>query len=320
LASSYNALGMFYSERDAAVARDHFAQARSLLLDTLPPDHPDVLTVSHNLAAIESRLGDWSAAEALERDILAARRRIVGPQSEDVASSLSSLGVYLVFQGRVADARDLFAASLDIFAAVLGPEHAQVGMARYNLGVALALAGEPEKALPQLDRALSTSGVRDDPRNGLIHLTRGHRALVLSMLCRPDEAMVTARQALAMADSPGPSSTPRARADVRLILGVLLLDQGQAREAEQHLREALAIHEELFVAGYPRLAHERCLLAAALAAQGDLPGARALAWANLETARRWGASYPMERGLIARVREEVGVQRRLWARNPAGGS
>ena len=70
-------------------------------------DHRVTLLCRVFLASAYEGVGRWSEAEALERDVLARRRKLLGPENVAVASSLSELGRNLINRGRFTEAEPL---------------------------------------------------------------------------------------------------------------------------------------------------------------------------------------------------------------------
>ena len=105
--------------------------------------------------------GSYAAARDLQRRILDARERVLGPGRPDTLTARYRLADWAGNAGDPAGARDLFAALLPVREQVLGPEHPDTLTTRYQLARWTGHAGDPAGArdllaalLPVFERAL----------------------------------------------------------------------------------------------------------------------------------------------------------------------
>ena len=80
----------------------------------LGPDHPDTLITRTNLSNLYCRVGRWSEAEALMRDLLARRRKISQANSPELAGDLAILGTILLEQSKWSEAEPILRECLAI--------------------------------------------------------------------------------------------------------------------------------------------------------------------------------------------------------------
>lgn len=309
LAATYNALGMLYTARaQPARAVPQFERALELLKEGLPADHPNTLTVLHNIASTHASLGDWSTAERMQREILATRRRVLGDDNAAVAGATQALAISQLNQGRYAEAESTFAEGLAIYESVYGPDHFMVTSETRNLGVASTLNGDASRGLQLLDGALAT-----ETRNGRTEFSsfafmRCQRAFI-RYHAQPGEGVVAEiRDALTDVDRLGRPNEGY-RPDARVFLATILLDRGAFAEAETILRDVIERYRAAAAPDPRRIALANCLLAAALSSQSNRDAARALLTENFGTVKQWGMVYPLQRALIERARSETGLFR-----------
>jgi tetratricopeptide (TPR) repeat protein len=86
-----------------------------------------------NLGNIYAALGDYVGARPYYEQALAIRRKVLGEEHPDTATSLNNLGRLLEDMGDYAGARPYFEQALAICRKVLGKEHPDTRIARENL-------------------------------------------------------------------------------------------------------------------------------------------------------------------------------------------
>ncbi len=299
VASAHNALGHHAAgSGDWPVALFHIAKARDWLAMELDDDHPHMLTVRQNLAAVQDALGDWPAAEATYRDLLQTRRRILGDNTAGVGSAWASLGISLANQGRLEEASAALGRSVQVLEKVWGPKHGLVSNTLRNLAVARTYSGHPDEGLELFDRSFEAAVNATPPA---VALKRAQRAMALYDLGRRREALDDARDALLQGDGEPTDGKERFRAGIRVNLASLLIAENDLTTAERLLHEAIELRSPALGAQHPRIARMRCLLAVALADRGDLAAARELLDQNYEASNSWGLVHPRDRASIERA-------------------
>jgi tetratricopeptide (TPR) repeat protein len=108
----------------------------------------------HDLGINLRSSGHLREAEAMDRQTLEIRRRVLGPEHPETLMAMAELAVTLDDSHRYAEAEKLYRAALSIQLRVLGPEHPGTALTRYNLACNLALTGRRDEALTLLHDAV----------------------------------------------------------------------------------------------------------------------------------------------------------------------
>lgn len=134
LAGALRELGDYpEAEKDLRQALDIFRPAWG---DT----HLDVLAAEGDLAELRHLQGDVGAAEAEQRRVLAAKRRYLGAEHVEVATTLAALAGQLQDQNRPDEVVPLLEEALAIRTKALGPSHPTTARTRLELAEALRWA------------------------------------------------------------------------------------------------------------------------------------------------------------------------------------
>jgi len=139
---------------DLPRARHCFEDAMEMAGKLLRPDHSYFLSIRHNLAAVQHRLGLYDEAEVHYRRALEGYERS-DPQGKRAATIHHNLGRLFADTGRFEEAREHFERALAIRERVLGERSPVTAQTHDNLGRALRLAGAPREALPHLECGLA---------------------------------------------------------------------------------------------------------------------------------------------------------------------
>ena len=257
--------------------------ARSLLVTTAPRT-----TVRHNLASVYARLGQWEAAEAMQREVVNVQREVSGPDSDLTAGAIEGHAVMLANLGRHAEAAARFAAALAIYERTLAAGHWRIANCERNVGQLLALGGRFAEALPHLERAvaLNTAAGRDAVYQ------QGQLALVRLGLGETGRALSELAEVAAQLDDPAGGYSPNYRADGQVWLGLARLEAGSTAAAAACFARALELREDLLGADHPATAEASCGLAVAESRPAGAAAARY---------RAWGLAHPL---LLARLAAE----------------
>ncbi|MBL8986957.1 MAG: serine/threonine protein kinase, partial [Gemmatimonadetes bacterium] len=102
-------------------------------------DDPNLFRFKETLALMLTANGHRDSAIAIHRELLAARRRVFGPASDDVSFSLFNLASMLREAGQAAEAEPLIRECIAIRERLLGPEHLQTG---YAIGVLAGITAD----------------------------------------------------------------------------------------------------------------------------------------------------------------------------------
>jgi len=117
-----------YDESEAIYRR-----ALAIFEHTFGPEHYEVASNLHNLAAVLCARGDLDQAEKLYRRALAIKEKLLGEDSPDAALTLNNLGALLKLAGRPDEAAGVLARSVAILEHRLAPDHPHLALARANL-------------------------------------------------------------------------------------------------------------------------------------------------------------------------------------------
>ncbi len=307
VASSLSALGGYYAGRgEIATARRYFDQSLVLVQRLLPPDHPDRLLVRKNIAECEALVGHFAESMRMQTELVGIRRRIVGPRTTPVASSLLSIGQNLDELGRPAEAADTLAASHEILVSIFGPDaHSSVGVERY-LVVALMRAGRDAEGAAHAEHALHVMAAgRYEASAEDAFLRLRLAAIEAARAHRPDPAALR----------PWIEVIQRKRPNAHAMIAQSLVELGSAAlarpdralpgEAAAAFARAVAVVDSFVPPSHPLFACAHCGDQLARGAPGG-PGDRARLRESLAGCERWGYA-PV--ALVARARASLAAGR-----------
>src|ERR1700722_13335448 len=121
-----------YDESEAIYRR-----ALVIFEKTFGPEHYEVASNLHNLAAVVCSRGDLAQAEKLYRRALAVKEKLLGADSTDAALTLNNLGALLTRAGRPEEGAGLLQRAFTILHHRVPPDHPHLALARANLESAL---------------------------------------------------------------------------------------------------------------------------------------------------------------------------------------
>lgn len=229
-----------------------------------------------NLRVVELwRAGQFRQAEALARESLAIRERILGSEDPVVAESLMNLGAQLEGQAKYADARRLYERSLAIRERALGPDHRDVASSLNNLAGVLRALGDYERAKPLFERALAIVEKvlgRDHPD---VALSLGNLAGLLKVQGDFATARPLYERAIEILERAW-GKDHREVAGMVNNLATLLQKQGKLAEAQALFERSLAIQERTWGPDHPNVASNVHNLATNLHQQGSYAAAKPL--------------------------------------------
>ena len=239
-------------------------EALELQQRLLGAEHPSTTTTLNNLAVLRGQQGRYRQAEPRFREVVALDRKQLGEEHPFLAMSLGNHAEVLAELGEFEAAEPLFAEALEILRRAYGGEGDEGGgeatlpvqrdVARIlgKQGRALRLEGR----LPAAERAIlrAVEIYATTPGTGT---TRHAWALSLQAWVELDSGEVAAavarfRTALEVQRDSLPATHPDL-ADTLLGLGHALIARGEAGEASDHLRAALAIYERARSDSDPRV-------------------------------------------------------------------
>lgn len=246
-------------------ARLLFHDALGVLASRYPPEHPDRLAVTRNLAVAHMQLGEWSPAESLVTATLRMSRRSGAP-GMGLAQDLTRLGSLAAHQGRLSEAESLYREALGTFRLVVAETHPLVDNALRNLGLAIAATGRVETGLAVLDSAVSRTVARA-PRSADAGLVGGLRVPLLIQLGRIEEAREAAIESRRTVISTTAEGDIR-RAETDFWLGLVHMSEGAATAAVERFAAANEVLLRLLPVPHPKRAMVTCAYGVALVRAG----------------------------------------------------
>jgi CHAT domain-containing protein/tetratricopeptide (TPR) repeat protein len=224
------------------------------------------------------------ARAACERQ-LDIRRRILGSDHPEIATSLNDLGVLLKMQGKFDAAEPLLREALARHRRLRGDEHPEVVNSLNNLSCLLREQGDYQGAEPLAREALARSQRLYKPDDPLLATHLNNLGGVCYYLGDYARAEPLFRQALAIRRQKlGEDHTDIAQSLNNLAF--LLKAQGDLAGAEELFREALAVQRRTYGNEHPVVASHIQNLANTLALQNKHAEAVALHREGLEISRR----------------------------------
>jgi len=274
-------------------------------------DEPEVrATLMHTMGKVFMELGLYDRAEALLRDALETRRRVLG-EHPDVALTLHTLATVRYARGDYAGAEVLFREALSMKRRLLGNDHPEVAKTLNNLAIVLWEKGSYDGAealyresLAMRRKALGNEHV--DVASSLHNL-----AMVLTDKGEYAEAESLKREALALERRLLGDEHPDVARTMHN-LAVTLQAGGDEAGAESLYRESLAMRRRLLGNDHPEVADSLDGLARVLCDRGDPATAEGLFREALAIAEKaLGKEHVVVAGLQAGLADALRDERRL---------
>jgi tetratricopeptide (TPR) repeat protein len=112
-----------------------------------------------NLALVLDWQGKYEEAESMNRQTLARRETVLGPEHPDTLTSMSNLALVLVEQGKYEEAESMNRQTLARRETVLGPEHPDTLSSVYNLAYLLTSQHCYDESLALYERACAAYNI-----------------------------------------------------------------------------------------------------------------------------------------------------------------
>jgi eukaryotic-like serine/threonine-protein kinase len=241
------------------------------LLDTIGP--------------VYQELAQYEKSEAMLREGLSIRRKVLGSEHLDVAKSLNNLGLVLHRAQKLTEAEAAYREALAIQTKLLGSQNSDVARTQSRLGSVLRRQGNADEAESLLRSSLDTRKNVLGQENPEVASSLRELALLLSTQSKYAEAERLLRQALAM-QTQRPDTVNPAVADLIFNLGKVLERDGKFPEAEVKLRDSLAMQRKLYGDEHPDVAESLGFLAKTLSDQDKLAEAETMYRENLAMRRK----------------------------------
>jgi WD40 repeat protein/uncharacterized caspase-like protein/Tfp pilus assembly protein PilF len=213
------------------------------------------------------RAGEYAQAIPKAQRALQLREAVLGPDHQDVATSLCNLALLLRTTGRYAEAELLYRRALAIDAKALGPDHPGTVIDLNNLAELLRTTGRYAEAEPLYRRALAIDEKALGPDHPDVATDLYDLALLLKTTGRYAEAEPLYRRALAINEKALGPDQPDVATDLNN-LAELLRTTRRYTEAEPLYRRALAIDEKALGPDQPDVATDLNNLALLLRTTG----------------------------------------------------
>lgn len=277
----------------AAISR--LEEALRLQVAKLGPDHPETLTTSSHLSYALGVKGEVRRSLALREQVLAARVRLHGEVSAEVAQARNDFGRSLRFLGRTADAEHELRRAVELRRRLEGDRALSAGASLSNLAHVVLDRGDLVAAGDLAAEALAISERALRPGHPSL---AGRLQLLGSVRLaenRLGEAETLFRRALELHRSALPS-THFSIAEAELALAEVLLASGRADEAEALTTAADERLQSSFPPGGFRVGQAEALLGACRAARGGGAAAVQLAQRGYESVvSELGSASPVAR-------------------------
>ena len=296
-----------YESHHPADALPLFEGSLRILEALLPPEHPNRLAVTRNVASALIAQGRYAEADSVQQLVRAAAERAHQTGAPE-AGDLYRAGIIDGALGRLADADTLLRRSLDVYRQFVAPGHERLALSLYELGVVSGAEGRDRQGVALLDSALATrTGTTAHDRETWAFMA-GERGLLLLHLGQRDEAY----RELARADSVARryGSADDAPTEVETMLGIAALATGRDSLAAARFAAAREQLEGRVPHGHPGYRGAGCGLGTALARMGRAAEATPLLRAECPAYERWGLA---DRALVE-------AERAARSQLPAAGS
>lgn len=144
LSSALTNVGLYLLNATTLYSAAHRTLTRALELsqDADGAEHPDTLSVKHNLALALFYMGELTAARKLQEEVLLLRRRILGDEDHYTVLSMNNLALTLQDLGEHKASLSLLEEATNISRRVLGVEHPSTLKADHNRANTLRMMGK----------------------------------------------------------------------------------------------------------------------------------------------------------------------------------
>jgi tetratricopeptide (TPR) repeat protein len=212
-------------------------------------------------------LGDYAGAQPPYARALALRKRVLGPDHPDVATSLNNLAALYRGQGRYDQAEPLYQQALALRERVLGADHPDIVTSLNNLAVLYQAQGRYGEAEPLYRRALDICERTLGPAHPLVAHSLNNLAGLYQAQGRYGEAEPLHQRARGIREHTLGPSHPDVATSLNN-LAELYRVQGRYDQAEPLYQQALGIWGQTLKSTHPLVAHCLNNLALFYQAQG----------------------------------------------------
>ena len=228
------------------------------------------------IAIVHRDLGDYPAAERMQRQAVDLRRQLHPDGHRDLAKALNDLAVILMLQGRLPEAESLARESLEMGKKFSSAEYpADRAAWLNNLATILSREGKFADAEPLHREAVDLNRKTLGNEHREVAATLGNLAIAVSKQDKPAEAESVLREAIAICKKLFGNENPLLAQCLTSLTGALKR-QDKLQEAETVGREAVAMQKKLLGEEHPHVALAVGNLAVVLDREGKLGEAESL--------------------------------------------
>ena len=195
-------------------------------------------------------MGNYQAAQEMDRGALEAWEATLGPEHSNTLASVCNLGSVLSSQGKYEEAEAMHRRALEAREKVLGREHLDTLTSVNNLGLVLSKQGKHEEVEAMHQRVLEANEKVLGREHPDTLASTNNLGLVLSRQGKYEEAEVMHRRALEAKEKVLRREHPSTLTSVSN-LGSVLSRQGKYEEAEAMYRRALEGYEKVLGREHP---------------------------------------------------------------------
>jgi tetratricopeptide (TPR) repeat protein len=268
-----------------------FQATLDIVSTRLSPDDPDRLTVANNLATALAQSGEFTRAEALQREGL--ERTMKHQASADAqAGAHERLALTLANLGRFEEAEPLERRAVALFRAGLAPDNPLIGNALRNLALIVGMQHRELEGLALLDSAIARARAPGGASLGEAAYRTGQRVPMLLRLGRVAEATHDAGVADSAIRASLPEGHPR-RSDAARWMAMAAYARRDFAAAAEAAGQLMELQEGYGSSGDRYRGQAACLLGVALAAQGRRAEARPHLEQGCPVYDAWGMADPL---------------------------
>jgi serine/threonine protein kinase/tetratricopeptide (TPR) repeat protein len=264
-------------------------KARRTLETSLGGEHPYTLATKHNLASLYRDQGKCAEAEALFKEVLAARTARLEAHHPDILATKNNLAVLYLDQGKGAEAEALLKEVLAARTARLGAHHPQTLTTENNLASAYQSQGKYPQAEALYKEALAGSAANLGADHPQTLTTKNGLAALYWRMKRLDRSIPLLEEVLEQLKKKRGAAHPYTLV-VLANLGVNYRDAGRLDEGVRCLEDALAAIRRI-----PGLLPDKLAWVAGSLAEG------------YDRAKQYAKSEPLYREFLEQSRRRVGA-------------
>jgi serine/threonine protein kinase/Tfp pilus assembly protein PilF len=271
-------------EHDTTILRNILDQTAERL--SALQDQPAVEAELRNtIGVVYTALGQYQPAEQMHRLALAARQRLFGNQSLDVAGSLANLGDDLLQEGNLTEAESCYRQALAIEEKLFGAEDPNTATCQSSLARVLSAEGKLPEAEDYCRKSLNTRRKLLGENDPAVAISLNTLATVLEEQGKFGDAESLERAVLKTRKNLLGEDHPSVAISLSN-LGTVLRLEGKLQEAQSLYEQALRLSRKVLPPEHPNIATALNNLANVFWDQHKLQDAETLARQALDARRK----------------------------------